>query len=154
MQTIRELINHQAKLNQEISTTTDRLEKLRQDKRQVDKELAEKPPGLDTKIEEIASYVLEIEGDWSKALDFPEGEKVLETTLIDLAEGAVELKTKYFGVKYYAHWPCQIVSIQYGYAPEHGTVWASIGLSKKYRQVDLLQEEINACILYLKQFTH
>ena len=62
------------------------------------------------------------------------------------------MKKQYFGNKRYSGY-YQESSHSYGMGPSHGSIVDEVGLKQDARKRDLTDEEKDACIYYLKNYT-
>ncbi|MEN0087609.1 MAG: hypothetical protein AAF737_04140 [Pseudomonadota bacterium] len=110
--------------------------------------VAVKQTGLDRpKIDEALS-VLEIRGTYDRAGN--ERASALSDAICDVADGCQKLRQSYLGTKSYDRWHGQRSDHPYGYGPTHGSTIFSIGLRREYRDADLSNAQIDACIYLLE----
>lgn len=80
------------------------------------------------------------------------GKKLAERAVIDIANNTSFMRKQYFGNKRYSGY-YQESSHSYGMGPSHGSIVDEVGLKQDARKRDLTDEEKDACIYYLKNYT-
>lgn len=105
--------------------------------------------GLDIQLTQIATQVLHIYGNISGTC---QGERLTDLAAVDIAKGCPHLKTKGFSNKRYEGF-YQREDHNYGYGPKHGYIVDEIELRQQYRTIYLTDEQKDACIYYLKNYS-
>lgn len=80
-----------------------------------------------------------------------EGEILTDLAALDIAKGHPHLKSMFFGNKSYESF-YQRCDCQYGYGPKHGSIVDRVEMSNESRNRELCDDEIEACIYYLKNY--
>jgi len=80
------------------------------------------------------------------------GKKLAERAIIDIANNTQFMRKQYFGNKRYSGY-YQESSHSYGMGPSHGSIVDEVGLKQDARKRDLTDEEKDASIYYLKNYT-
>ena len=106
--------------------------------------------GLDLQKVQAAEAVLSVTGDPYGGADSSFGSPTIaELAIVDIATGCKHLKAEYYGNKRYESY-YQRSNHPYGYGPRHGSIVDEIAL--KHPDVELSDEEKDACIYYLKNY--
>lgn len=98
---------------------------------------------------QIAEEILYTRGDPSKNC---EGRTLTTAAALDIANDCKHLRGRYFGNKTYSGF-YQQCDCEYGMGPKHGTIVEEVGLKREYRDKDLTDEQKNACIHYLRNYS-
>lgn len=104
--------------------------------------------GLDVNSASIGEDLLEVThltGSYTRECIY-----ILEKAIKDFKEGVKRLKTDYLGVKSYSRWNSQTVECEYFMGPTYGSVWFMVGLKESARKKKFTEDEIIACVRYLK----
>ena len=105
--------------------------------------------GLNIQKIQMAEKIIYCSGDVDKLVD---GRILTEVAALDIAKGHPHLKTMYFGNKRYDGF-YQSSDHAYGYGPKHGSIVDRISMKDESRGQVLCEEEIEACIYYLKNYS-
>ena len=81
-----------------------------------------------------------------------EGEVLTELAAIDIANDHPHLSKRYFGNKRYSGF-YQRTDCSYGMGPSHGGIVDEVGMKNESRGQMLCDEEKDACIYYLKNYS-
>lgn len=107
--------------------------------------------GFDVIKIQLAESVLAIGGNPYGNADGG-GKKLAERAIIDIANNTQFMRKQYFGNKRYSGY-YQESSHSYGMGPSHGSIVDEVGLKQDARKRDLTDEEKDASIYYLKNYT-
>jgi hypothetical protein len=107
--------------------------------------------GFDVIKIQLAESVLAIGGNPYGNTDGG-GKKLAERAIIDIANNTQFMRKQYFGNKRYSGY-YQESSHSYGMGPSHGSIVDEVGLKQDARKRDLTDEEKDASIYYLKNYT-
>lgn len=108
--------------------------------------------GFDVVKIQLAESVLYVGGNPYGNADGVQGKKLAERAIIDIASNTPFMRERYFGNKRYSGY-YQESSHSYGMGPTHGSIVDEVGLKQDARKRDLTDEEKDACIYYLKNYT-
>lgn len=107
--------------------------------------------GFDVVKIQLAESILSVSGNPYGDADGG-GKKLAERAVIDIANNTSFMRKQYFGNKRYSGY-YQESSHSYGMGPSHGSIVDEVGLKQDARKRDLTDEEKDACIYYLKNYT-
>jgi len=106
--------------------------------------------GLHLDYVKLAESVIRIEGQMQSDNCF-----IIPDALKELSVNRGKaFKTGYFGVKIYSGFGPQRSDHPYGYGPNYGDIVFSIGLQKDVLDRDLTDDELGACIYYLRKLDY
>jgi len=109
--------------------------------------------GLDVIKVQLAETILNIYGNpYGNADSKFNKPTIAELAVIDIANGCPFMKTMYFGNKKYEGY-YQRSNHSYGCGPKHGSIVDEIGLKNTVRNRELTDDEKDACIYYIKNYT-
>jgi hypothetical protein len=104
---------------------------------------------IDITILDIAKKILNVSG--VAYLGCGSTDSCVQDAIFDILNNFKRLRRGYFGCKNYSPWTCQRCDCDYGYGPSHGYIVFKIGmLSDARKREDFTNEEINACLYYLR----
>lgn len=98
---------------------------------------------------QIAESVIYCTGNVSEIVD---GKSLIQRAIQDFANDCKELKQRYFGNKRYSGY-YQNSNHTYYMGPSHGSIVDELGLKKSVRDRKLSDEEKDACIYYLSNYS-
>lgn len=107
--------------------------------------------GIDLLKVQMAENIIFIKGNPLGKIDSGTT-TILDLAINDIAENFHHLKNAYFGNKSYEAF-YQRYNCEYGLGPKHGSVVDMIGLKSQYRDKLITDEEKDACIYYLKNYS-
>lgn len=108
--------------------------------------------GFDVVKIQLAESCLQICGNPYGNADRGNSKLLAERAIIDIANNTEFMRKQYFGNKRYSGY-YQESSHSYGMGPSHGSVVDEVGLKQDARKRDLTDDEKDACIYYLKNYT-
>lgn len=108
--------------------------------------------GFDVEKIQMAESVLYIHGDPYGVTDGGKKDCIADAAIADIANGCRHLKKEFFGNKTYSGY-YQRCDCNYGYGPSHGGIRDEIGLKDSARKRELTDDEKDACIYYVKNYT-
>lgn len=151
MKTLSQIVSEKAELNEKLAKARSDFKDLERNLLHEIKEL-EALEGLavnailDIEKVQIAKEIISVSGNPENNCD---GEVIADLACIDIANGCKHLRKQYFGNKRYEGF-YQRNDCQYGYGPRHGSICDKVGMSDKFRDAELTDEQKDACIYYLK----
>jgi len=109
--------------------------------------------GLDIQDSEIGNCFIDISISSNKKVT-KEVLLCFDDAIKDGRNNFEKMKSKYFGVKSYAHWDSQQHDSSYGMGPTHGSIWFSVGFKREkleyIRDNGLTEDKTLSIIRYLK----